>query len=44
MYSLALILSVVSVSRMAQWPKRENPGLARTPAGKPDLSRPHPVE
>jgi len=42
MHKLAAILSVMSVSLMAQWPKHSNPGLPRTPDGKPDLSAPTP--
>jgi len=42
MLRLAMILSVMSVSLMAQWPKHENPALPRTSDGKPDLSAPTP--
>ena len=40
MHKLATILSVLSVSLMAQWPKHQDPALPRTPNGKPDLSAP----
>lgn len=42
MRKLAAILAVMSVSLLAQWPKRQNPALPRTPDGKPDLSAPAP--
>jgi hypothetical protein len=38
MHKLAVILCVMSVSLLAQWPTRPTPGLPRTPAGKPDLT------
>jgi hypothetical protein len=38
MQKLVLILSVMSVSLLAQWPKHQNPALPRTPDGKADLS------
>jgi len=37
MYKLAMILCVTGVSLAAQWPNRPNPGVPRTPDGKPDL-------
>jgi hypothetical protein len=42
MHKLAMILCVTSVSLTAQWPNRPNPGLPKTPDGKPDLSAPTP--
>src|SRR6516225_5300499 len=42
MHKLATILSVMSVSLMAQWPKHPSLGVPRTPDGKPDLSAPAP--
>ena len=42
MHKLAATLLVMSVSLMAQWPKRQNPALSRTADGKPDLSAPTP--
>ena len=43
MQKAALILSLMSVSLMAQWPKHPTPGLPRTADGKPDLSAPTPL-
>jgi len=42
MHKLAIILSVMSVSLMAQWPNRPTPGVPRTSDGKPNLSAPPP--
>jgi len=42
MQKLAMVLSVMSVSLLAQWPKHQNPALPRTPDGKADLSAPAP--
>jgi hypothetical protein len=42
MHKLAMILCVMSVSLMAQWPNRPTPGVPRTPDGKPNLSAPAP--
>src|SRR5579862_9937237 len=42
MHKLAMILCVMSVSLAAQWPNRPNPGVPRTPDGKPNLSAPAP--
>ena len=42
MLKLATILSVMSVSLLAQWPKHPSPGIPRTPDGKPNLSAPSP--
>jgi len=42
MQKLAAVLSVMSVSLMAQWPKHPNAALPVTPDGKPDLSAPAP--
>jgi hypothetical protein len=48
MHKLASFLCVmsvsltISVSLTAQWPNRPNPGVPRTPDGKPDLSAPAP--
>jgi hypothetical protein len=41
-HKLAAILSVMSVSLMAQWPKQPSPGIPRTPDGKPNLAAPTP--
>ncbi len=42
MLKLAALVLAVSVSLLAQWPKRDNPALPRTPDGKADLSAPTP--
>jgi hypothetical protein len=42
MLKSALILCVMSLSLMAQWPNHPTPGMPRTPDGKPDLSAPAP--
>jgi hypothetical protein len=42
MHKLAIILCVMSVSLMAQWPNHITPGIPRTPDGKPNLSAPAP--
>ena len=42
MHKVAMILCVMGASLAAQWPNRPNPGIPRTPDGKPDLSAPTP--
>lgn len=42
MFKLAMILCAAGLSLSAQWPDRANPGVPRTPDGKPDLSAPSP--
>jgi hypothetical protein len=42
MHKFAMILLLMSVPLMAQWPKHEDPVLPRTADGKPDLSAPAP--
>ncbi|HTR36468.1 MAG TPA: hypothetical protein VMH80_11225 [Bryobacteraceae bacterium] len=42
MLRLAVILGVMSVTLVAQWPNRPTPGVPRTADGKPDLSAPAP--
>ena len=42
MYKLAMILLVVSVPLMAQWPNHPTPGVPRMADGKPNLSAPAP--
>jgi hypothetical protein len=42
MHKLAMILCVMSVSLMAQWPNHPTPGIPRTADGKPDLLAPAP--
>jgi hypothetical protein len=42
MLKLATIVSVMSVSLLAQWPKHPSPGIPRMPDGKPNLSAPSP--
>ena len=42
MHKLAMILCVMGASLAAQWPNRPNPGVPRTPDGKPDLKAPPP--
>ncbi len=42
MLRLAMVLCVMSVSLMAQWPDHPTPGMPRTADGKPDLSAPAP--